>query len=92
MTPEELKKAYGKLVAKAWADEAFKAALLSSPMKVLKENGIEVPEGITIHVVENTSDTMYFILPPEPSDELTDAQLSGSVGGHCWMPPMFPDF
>ncbi len=35
---------------------------------------MEVPDGIEVRMVENTQDTIHFILPPEPSDELTDAQ------------------
>ncbi len=32
-------------------------------------------------MVENTTDTMHFILPPEPSDELSDDDLEGAAGG-----------
>lgn len=81
MTPEEFQKTYGKLVAKAWEDEAFKAELLSDPMKVFKENGIELTDGIEVRMVENTAETVHFILPPEPSGELSDDQLQGAAGG-----------
>ncbi len=81
MDSQEFQKAYGKIVAKAWEDEAFKAVLLSDPMKVFKENGVEVPEGVEIRMVENNADTMHLILPPEPSDELKDEDLEGAVGG-----------
>lgn len=81
MNPEEFQKAYGKLVAKAWEDESFKAELLTDPMKVFKENGIEVPDGLQVRMLENTTDTMHFILPPVPSDELTDDQLTGVSDG-----------
>lgn len=93
MTPEEFQKAYGKLVAKAWEDEAFKAELLSDPMKVFKENGIEVPGGTEVKIVENTTDTMHFILPPEPTDELSEGELGEVSAGmfdvpcpHRWGP------
>ncbi|OGV59777.1 MAG: hypothetical protein A2283_10990 [Lentisphaerae bacterium RIFOXYA12_FULL_48_11] len=81
MDPKEFQKAYGKLVAKAWSDAEFKAKLLADPMKVFKENSMEVPEGIEVRIVENTDKIINFILPPEPSDELTDEQLSGADGG-----------
>jgi len=81
MDPKEFQKAYGKLVAKAWSDAEFKAKLLADPMKVFKENSMEVPAGIEVRIVENTADIMHFILPPEPSDELTDEQLTGAAGG-----------
>jgi hypothetical protein len=86
MDPNEFQKAYGKLVAKAWEDEAFKAELFSDPMKIFKENGIQVPEGIQVHMVENTADTMFLIFPPEPSDELTDSELGSVAGGMCCGP------
>ena len=87
MDPKEFQKAYGKLVAKAWSDAEFKAKLLADPVKVFKENSIEVPAGIDVRIVENTDKIINFILPPEPSDELTDEQLAGAAGGFvlCWL-------
>ncbi len=84
MDPKDFQKAYGKLVAKAWSDDEFKVELLSDPMRVFKENSIEVPEGIEVRMVENTADTMHFILPPEPSDELSDDELCSVSGGVCF--------
>ncbi len=86
MDPKDFQKAYGKLVAKAWSDDDLKAELLSDPLKIFKENGIEVPDGIEVRMVENTTDTIHFILPPEPSDELSDAQLEGAAGGAYVLP------
>jgi len=76
MGHNEFQKAYSKLAAKAWSDAEFKAELLADPMKVFKENSMEVPVGIEVRIVENTADTMHFILPPKPSDELIDEKLS----------------
>ncbi len=87
MDQEQFQKAYGKLVAKAWSDDDFKAKLLADPMKVFKDNGIEIPDAIEVRMVENTADTMHFILPTVPSDELTDEQLERAAGGKpggCW--------
>ena len=85
MDPKEFQKAYGKLVAKAWSDAEFKAKLLADPMKIFKENSMEVPAGIEVRIVENTDKIINFILPPEPSDELCDEQLRGAVGGICFV-------
>jgi len=76
MSHKEFQKKYSKLAAKAWSDDEFKAELLANPMKVFKENSMEVPEGIEVHIVENTADTMHFILPSKPSGELIDEKLS----------------
>lgn len=82
MDNQGFQKAYGKLVAKAWADEEFKAKLLADPMTALKENEITVPEGVDVKVVENTDTTVHLILPPAPSsDVLTDEQLEAATGG-----------
>ncbi len=80
MDQEQFQKAYGKLVAKAWSDDEFKAKLLADPMAVFKENDVIVPEGIEVRMVENTADVTHFILSPEPSDELTDEQLERAAG------------
>ncbi len=84
MDQKEFQKAYGKLVAKAWSDADFKAQLLSDPMTVFKGNDVTIPEGIEVRMVENTDKITHFILPPEPSDELSDEELEGAVGGAAW--------
>lgn len=76
MGHNEFQKAYSKLVAKAWSDTEFKAELLADPMKIFKENSMEVPVGMEVRIVEDTADTMHFILPPKQSDELIDEELS----------------
>ncbi len=81
MDKNESQKAYGKLVAKAWSDDDFKARLLSDPMTVFRENDLTIPEGMEIRMVENTEKITHFILPPEPSDELMDEELDGAAGG-----------
>ncbi len=81
MDPNEFQKAYGKLVAKAWANDDFKAQLLSDPMTVFKENDVTIPEKIEVRMVENTENIRYFILPSESSDKLTYEELDGAAGG-----------
>ena len=45
--------AYAKVVARAWSDEAFKTQLLNEPAAALAAAGVEVPDGMTVKVVEN---------------------------------------
>jgi hypothetical protein len=45
--------AWGKVMARAWADESFKARLLAAPEAVFQEYGFAVPPDILIRVVEN---------------------------------------
>ena len=81
MDREEFQKAYGKVVAKAWSDEDFKAKLLADPMTVLKENGLAIPEDVEFRVVENTEEIVHLILPPEPAGQLSEEELEVVAGG-----------
>lgn len=83
MDREEFQKAYGKLVAKAWADEEFKAKLLADPMAVFKENDITIPAGLEVKIVENTDKIAHMILPPAPAGELKDEQLKAANESKC---------
>ena len=76
---------YGQVIARAWADEDFKQRLLADPAAVLQAEGIAVPQGVELRAVENTDKVMYFMLPPEPSAELSDEQLDQVAGGNVCM-------
>jgi hypothetical protein len=54
---------WSQLVARAWADPAFKARLLADPAAVLKENGLEVPPGVEIKVVEDSDKVRHLPMP-----------------------------
>lgn len=82
--------AYGKVIAQAWRDPAFKAKLIAEPSAILKEAGVAVPAGLTVKVVENTATHVHFVLPPKPAGELSDEALdkaSGAVSDFCRLPP-----
>ena len=49
-----LVESFDRIIAKAWADDDFKAALQADPRGALEAHGIEVPEGLTLKVLENT--------------------------------------
>jgi len=49
---QELRKAWARVVAKAWADEEFKRRLLTDPRAVAAEAGVPLPERLTVKVVE----------------------------------------
>ncbi len=81
----EERKEYAKIIAKAWVDEEFKKRLLADPATVLKENGIEVPEGMTVKFVEGKENEILVPLPPRPPEsrgaELSDEDLVKVAGG-----------
>ena len=84
MNVQEQQQAMGKIIAKSWADDAYKQRLINNPADVLKEEGVPVPDGITIKVVENTPTLFYVILPQNPGGELTDEELDCAGGGTYW--------
>jgi hypothetical protein len=72
---------YGKIIAKAWRDPAFKSALIANPAAALKAEGIDVPAGMAVTVLENTDNQFHLVLPPVPTDELSDEALDAVAGG-----------
>jgi hypothetical protein len=75
---------FGKIIAKAWRDPAFKAALIANPAAALAAEGIDVPAGMVVTVLENTDKQFHLVLPPVPTDELADEQLGSAAGGMCY--------
>lgn len=82
MVQEDRWNKMGQVVAKAWADPAYKARLLADATSVLKEEGIDYGAGIEVRVVENTEHVRYVTLPLPPREtELSEEQLSRVSGG-----------
>jgi len=85
MTKEDQGKKMGQIIAKAWADEAFKKRLLADASAVLKEEGVTVPDGLTVKAVENSEKVFHIVIPPKsPVGELDEEQLEQVVGGAWW--------
>ena len=83
MNDEQTARAAADLYARALTDADFKARLMGDAASVLRAEGLDVPEGVEIKVVENSSSTVYVVLPdPEAvSDELLAAASGGSTVG-----------
>jgi len=73
----------GKIVAKALKDEGFKKQLIADPAATLKAEGVEVPEGKTVKVVEDTGNTQHIVLPAI-SGEVTDEMAASIAAGNSW--------
>ena len=56
---------FAKIIAKAWRDPAFKAELIANPAAALKAEGIDVPAGMAVNVLENTDKQFHLVLVPE---------------------------
>jgi Nitrile hydratase, alpha chain len=73
------------LIAKFAVENAeYKQALMADPKKVVAmQLGQDVPESLTIRVVEDSAELMHMVLPFEAAegDELSDADLEMVAGG-----------
>ncbi len=66
-----------KLIKKAWEDEGFKNELLVNPKEAI-QNALEllIPADINIKVVEETPNTVYFVLPANPIAGKEEVKIS----------------
>jgi hypothetical protein len=79
--PDDDAKKYSQLVAKAWSDPSFKREFKSDPVNVMTRHGLQAPSQAKVTVVEDTANTVHFILPAKPTEQLTDDQLDQVAGG-----------
>lgn len=75
-----------RVIAKAWKDESYKQELLNNPKVVIgKEFDVEFPDNVTIHVMTEDTNNLYFVIPNIPADisfqELSEEQLEAVAGG-----------
>ena len=90
-TPQgDFNKLWAQLVAKAWVDDKLRERLVADPMTVMEENGLAVPPGMQVRIVQNTPGVIHLPLPPKPLPaELSEEDLSQAVvglrpiGGYC---------
>jgi hypothetical protein len=67
-------------ITRCWEDEEFKKRLIADPAKILDAEGVSVPDGVSIRMVEDTEQIRTLIVHPAPS-HLDDDQLKGITGG-----------
>jgi len=76
----EPENAWGRIVARCREDDAFKARLLAAPAATLVTEGVEIPEGVTVQVIEDTEDIWHVVLPWRAT-ALSDDQVGLLSGG-----------
>ena len=70
-----------RLIARAWADEAFHDLLKTDPVKALAALGWKVPPGLKVTVLQNTEQECFLALPMKPAlEELSEEALDGITG------------
>jgi len=59
----------------------YRSRMVREPRAVLREFGLELPEGTTVHVHDSTADMRYLVLPLRPTgtDGWGEEQLAGLV-------------
>jgi len=71
---------YKTIVTKCWGDPDFKRRLIADPVATLLAEGVTLPDGMKVNVVENTA-SEFTIVIPDDSSELSDAILDSVSGG-----------
>ena len=73
-----------RLIEKAVEDETFRARLLAEPKETVQDElGLQAPEGFTLMVHEETTNTSHLVLPP--SAKLDEAALEQVAGGEWYL-------
>ena len=59
----------------------YRTRVVVDPRRVLKEMGLDLPEGTEVRVVDSTAETRYLVLPmrPEGTEGWSEEQLAGLV-------------
>ena len=82
MNDDQYSKAMNKVIARAWADEAFHDLLLADPAKALRAMGWQIPAGLKVTVFQNTDQEFHLALPVKPlSTQFTEESLDQIPGG-----------
>ena len=84
----EQKEAFAQLFAVCWKDEALKDLVMSDPKTVLKEHGLDVPDGIDMKVVENAEDRVHTPCRTRPRGVVASPTMScvARRAGHPQVP------
>ena len=85
-----------RLIERSLQDEDFRRELLEDPKAAVeRELGTRLPEGVRVVAVEETTDTVYLVLPGASSagetGELSDQDLEAVAGGVSAMCPSITD-
>ena len=77
-----------QIIAQAWKDDAYKQEILSNPKTVVeREFGVQLPDELNVHVMEENSTNLYFVLLARPNlsnAELSEDQLEAIAGGNTF--------
>jgi hypothetical protein len=52
-----------RVINKSWDDPEFKRRLLADPVNVLRAEGVHLPDGLRVRVIEDTEKLLHLVLP-----------------------------
>jgi hypothetical protein len=67
------------LIAKAMVDEKFAARLISNPESTMREEGIALPNGVKVMVVQENVSESVIIIPKQANVAITDDDLDATA-------------
>ncbi len=87
----EVSKIVGQVTAKAQADATFRQQYLDNPSAVLAQSGLDVPGGVTVHVIEGdgtgnmptSSASDVYLLLPTVEEVVQDESLAATDTASC---------
>ncbi len=84
-----------RIIRRSIEDETFREELLRDPKSTLeRELGASLPEDVQVVAVENTPETLHFVVPHRSlvgrSEELSDEELDAVAGGSISSPYTAP--
>lgn len=80
MNADQQSEKISQIIAKCWDDKTFMQRLMAEPEATLQAEGIDVPDGMSVKVHNNTESAMHFVIPSRPT-KLSDLQLDSVTGG-----------
>jgi hypothetical protein len=70
------------VTARALGDGYYKERLKADPVTVLREEGLEIGDGIKIVVHENTGDTIHLVLPSQLPTSIEIEEIDITIIAH----------
>ena len=80
MARTEVSQAMNRIIQRCWGDAEFRGKLLNDATGTLRANGIELPAGVGVKVLEDTDTLRHLVIPTRPGD-LSDADLATVAAG-----------
>ncbi len=60
---DQSREIFAGIVARYYGDSDFRARLDADPTRVLREEGLEIPDGVVVKLLFNTDEVLNIVLP-----------------------------